>query len=199
MDNQITILVLYDTKNGNTKELAHYIAQGVEQAGAIASIRRVPSVSSTIEKIETDIPEEGDLYATNDDLLTCHGLALGSPTHFGNMTASMKYFIDGTVSTWLSGSLQDKPACVFTSSGSMHGGQESTLLTMMLPLMHHGMLMVGLPYSEPSLTQTMSGGTPYGVSKVSGTNHDRVTSQDEITLAIAQGKRLADIAIKLAN
>lgn len=195
------ILVLYYSQNGSTKDLAYQIAQGIEDSGTgiTARIRTVPKVSSTTEATESAIPDDGDLYATMDDLKHCVGLALGSATHFGNMAASMKYFWDNTVTLWLAGDLQNKPACVFTSTGSMHGGQETTLTSMMTPLLHHGMLIVGIPYSESALNTTNQGGTPYGASHVSGASHDKVMTADEKTLAKAQGKRLAKIARALTT
>lgn len=195
------ILVLYYSQNGSTKDLAYQIAQGIEDSGTgiTARIRTVPKVSSTTEATESAIPDDGDLYATMDDLKHCVGLALGSATHFGNMTASMKYFWDNTVTLWLAGDLQNKPACVFTSTGSMHGGQETTLTSMMTPLLHHGMLIVGIAYSESALNTTNQGGTPYGASHVSGASHDKVMTADEKTLAKAQGKRLAKIARALTT
>lgn len=191
------ILVLYDTNKHATKQLAYLIAQGVTDTGIKAVIRRVPKVSLVTEQTQPTIPDEGDLYCTPDEMIGCSGLAMGSPTHFGNMSASLKYFWDNTVSAWLSGELQGKPACVFTTSGSMHGGQESTLLTMMIPLLHHGMLLMGLPYAHPELSMTARGGTPYGASHVSGTEHQHVITQDEQALAIAQGVRLATLVKQL--
>lgn len=190
------ILVLYYSQNGSTKELAYQIAQGIEDSdtGLVARIRTVPKVSSNTEATESAIPDDGDLYATMDDLKHCVGLALGSATHFGNMAASMKYFWDNTVTLWLAGDLQNKPACVFTSTGSMHGGQETTLTSMMTPLLHHGMVILGIPYSESALNHTNQGGTPYGASHVSGASHDKIMSADEKALAKAQGKRLAKVA-----
>ena len=193
------VLVLYYSNYGTTKTLAYAIAQGIEDAGMTARIRTVPTVAPETTVSKPAIPDEGDLYCTMDDLKDCMGLALGSPTHFGNMAAPMKYFWDSTVTVWLAGNLQNKPASVFTATGSMHGGQETTLLTMMLPLMHHGMMMVGIPYAEPALNRTHRGGTPYGVSHVSGTAHDQPVSDDERELAIAQGYRLAISAIALAK
>lgn len=185
------VLVLYYSNYGTTKEMAYAIAQGVEDAGMTARIRTVPTVAAETTHVKPAIPEEGDLYCTMEDLKNCSGLALGSPTHFGNMAAPMKYFWDNTVTLWLAGNLQNKPACVFTATGSMHGGQESTLLTMMLPLMHHGMMLVGIPYSEPALNRTNRGGTPYGASHVSGAAHDQPVTADERELAVALGHRLA--------
>ena len=190
------ILVLYYSRNGSTKHLAYKVAQGIEQQGCEARIRTVPAVSDNMDNQQASIPDTGDLYVTAEDLAECSGLALGSPTRFGNMAAPMKYFLDSTSSQWLAGALVDKPACVFTSTGSMHGGQETTLISMMLPLFHHGMLVMGLPYTEPQLQGTKTGGTPYGVSHLSGIEGENRLSDDEQYLAIAQGKRLAQIAKK---
>lgn len=198
MANSPYVLVLYDTNQESTKKLAYLIAQGVSDAGVAVKIRRVPKVSSVTEQTAAHIPDAGDLYCSSADLAECAGLALGSPTHFGNMSASMKYFWDNTVTLWLAGDLQGKPACVFTSTGSLHGGQETTLLTMMMPLLHHGMLLMGLPYAHPELSTTVRGGTPYGASHVSGARHDYHLTQDETTLAIAQGTRLA-LLVKQLN
>ena len=171
------VLVLYYSRHGATREMARHIAQGVERAGLEARLRTVPAVSADCEATAPDIPERGDLYASLDDLAGCAGLVLGSPTRFGNMAAAMKYFLDGTTALWLNGALIDKPAAVFTSTGSLHGGQESTLLTMMLPLLHHGMVMVGLPYSEPALSATRTGGTPYGASHWAGSDNSQQSQQ----------------------
>ena len=180
--------------------MAQLIARGVESVtDAKARIRTVPKVSANCEATESEIPSRGDPYCELQDLEECAGVALGSPTRFGNMAAPMKYFLDGTTALWLKGALIGKPAAVFTSTGSMHGGNESTLLTMMLPLMHHGMLMVGLPYSEPTLSSTQSGGTPYGASHVGGALDDKKITEDEKKLCIALGKRLAETALKLAK
>ncbi|SMF02482.1 NAD(P)H:quinone oxidoreductase [Pseudogulbenkiania subflava] len=193
------ILVLYYSQHGATRELARLIARGIESVpGCQARLRTVPKVSTVCEATEAAVPEAGAPYVERRDLAECIGLALGSPTRFGNMAAALKYFLDGTSAEWMAGTLAGKPACLFTTSASMHGGQESTLLSMMLPLMHHGMLILGLPYTEPALSSTQSGGTPYGVSHVAGLNNDRRISEDEKTLAIAQGKRLAEAALKLA-
>ena len=193
------ILVLYYSQGGAVREMAQLIARGVESVGGIkARIRTVPKVSTNCEATEPDIPASGDPYCELQDLLECIGIALGSPTRFGNMAAPMKYFLDGTSGLWLKGALIGKPACVFTSTGSMHGGNETTLLTMMLPLMHHGMMMVGLPYSEPELSSTQSGGTPYGASHVGGALDDKKITEDEKKLCLALGKRLAETALKLA-
>ncbi|MCA1323127.1 NAD(P)H:quinone oxidoreductase [Herbaspirillum sp. alder98] len=193
-----TILVLYYSRHGATRKLAELIAQGVESvAGCDARLRTVPAVSTVTEAVEAEVPASGAPYVDADDLLQCHGLALGSPTRFGNMASAMKYFWDGTAPQWLSGTLSGKPAAVFTSTGSLHGGQESTLLTMMLPLLHHGMLLVGLPYTHPELMNTHSGGTPYGASHWAGVNGNQPLSDDSRTLAIALGKRLAETAKQL--
>lgn len=193
------ILVLYYSQGGAVRNMAQLIARGIESvSGAKARVRTVPKVSANCEATEPDIPASGDPYVELKDLEECAGLALGSPTRFGNMAAPMKYFLDGTSGLWLKGALINKPACVFTSSGSMHGGNETTLLTMMLPLMHHGMLMLGLPYSEPALSTTSSGGTPYGASHIGGAMDDKPISEDEKKLCIALGKRLAETALKLS-
>ncbi len=192
----IKILVLYYSRNGTTAEMAQHIARGVASvSGAEALLRTVPEVSSVCEKTAESIPSQGAIYATLDDLKQCHGLALGSPTHFGNMAAALKYFIDSTTETWLSGALIGKPAGVFTSTGSLHGGQESTLLSMMLPLMHHGMLLLGLPYTETALRETTSGGTPYGPSH-SAMEHNALSAHEK-DLCRALGARLASTALLL--
>jgi NAD(P)H dehydrogenase (quinone) len=194
----ITLLVLYYSRHGSTRRMAEFIAQGIESvAGCDARLRTVPAVSSVAHATESDVPAEGAPYVELADLEECAGLALGSPTRFGNMSAAMKYFWDGTASQWLSGTLTDKPACVFTSTGSMHGGQESTLLSMMLPLMHHGMLLLGIPYSNPELMTTSSGGTPYGASHWAGMDGNIPISDDSRKLAIALGRRLAETALQL--
>jgi NAD(P)H dehydrogenase (quinone) len=196
----LEILVLYYSQGGAVTQMAQLIARGIEGVkGVSARIRTVPKVSTNCEATETDIPSDGAPYAELKDLEECEGLALGSPTRFGNMAAPMKYFLDSTSSLWLKGAMIDKPACVFTSSGSMHGGNESTLLSMMLPLLHHGMILLGIPYSEPSLSNTQSGGTPYGASHIGGTMDDKPMTEDEKKLCIALGKRLAETALKLAN
>ncbi|CAN4273994.1 WrbA Multimeric flavodoxin WrbA [Methylophilaceae bacterium] len=192
------ILVLYYSQGGAVKEMAQLIARGIESvSGAKARIRTVPKVSANCEATEADIPANGDPYVELSDLQECIGLVMGSPTHFGNMAAPMKYFLDGTVGLWLKGELIGKPAAVFTSTGSMHGGNETTLLTMMLPLIHHGMLIVGLPYSEHELSSTQSGGTPYGASHIGGAMDNKPITADEKKLCLALGKRLAEIALKL--
>jgi NAD(P)H dehydrogenase (quinone) len=194
------ILVLYYSRHGAVKEMAHLIARGVEQVpGASARLRTVPEVSTVCEAVEDSIPAAGAPYVEHRDLEECIGLALGSPTRFGNMAAPMKYFLDTTSGLWLKGALEGKPAAVFTSTSSLHGGQETTLLTMMLPLLHHGMVMVGLPYSEPELIATTAGGTPYGASHLAGPASDQPLAEEEKKLCIAQGKRLAQLALKLAS
>jgi NAD(P)H dehydrogenase (quinone) len=194
----INILVLYYSKSGATWELAKLIAEGVESIpGASAVLRTVPNVSCNTEATQSSIPDDGPPYAEYSDLETCDGLALGSPTRFGNMAAPMKYFLDGSVGQWLSGSLSGKPASVFSSTGSLHGGQESTLLSMMIPLLHHGMVICGLPYSNPELSETATGGTPYGVTHLAGPKGNLPISAEEKKLALAQGKRLAEIALAL--
>jgi NAD(P)H dehydrogenase (quinone) len=192
------ILVLYYSQGGSVRRLADCIAEGIErESGAAARLRTVPKVAPVTQTTEPAVPPTGAPYCTHEDLAQCIGLALGSPTRFGNMAAPLKYFLDSTTGLWLSGALAGKPACVFTSSASMHGGQESTLLSMMLPLMHHGMLLVGLPYSEAALSQTQSGGTPYGPSHVAGSGDDHPITADERTLCIAMGQRLAQTALRL--
>jgi len=192
------ILVLYYSQGGAVRDMAHLIARGIESIQGInARIRTVPKVSANCEATEPEIPESGDPYVELHDLEECAGLALGSPTRFGNMAAPMKYFLDGTSGLWLKGALIDKPACVFTSSGSLHGGNETTLITMMLPLIHHGMILLGIPYSEHSLSTTQTGGTPYGASHIGGVMDDQKISEDEKKLCIALGKRLAETALKL--
>lgn len=196
----LPILVLYYTQHGATLNLAREIARGINSvAGCEAVLRTVPKVSAVCEAVAADIPAEGAPYATAADLKNCAALALGSPTRFGNMAAAMKYFLDGTIAQWLLGELIGKPATVFTSTASQHGGQESTLLTMMLPLLHHGMLISGVPFSEAALSHTHSGGTPYGASHVAGSEGKPDLSKDEQQIAFAQGKRLAELALKLAD
>ena len=189
------VLVLYYSRNGHVKMLAEQIAQGVEMSGVEARLRTVPSVSTVCESTEQSIPESGDIYCTEDDLANCSGLLIGSPTRFGNMAAPLKYFLDGTGGLWASGALIGKPAGVFTSTSSMHGGQEATLLSMMTPLLHHGMLIAGIPYSESALTSTQRGGTPYGSSHVESDS----LSNDEQNICRAQGKRIAQLATTLKN
>jgi NAD(P)H dehydrogenase (quinone) len=200
MTRNLTILVLFYSRHGSTKKLAELIAQGIESVpGCDARLRTVPAISTVAEATEPDIPAEGAPYVELDDLEQCAGLALGSPTRFGNMASAMKYFWDGTSAQWLSGTLSGKPACVFTSTGSLHGGQESTLLSMMLPLLHHGMIVLGVPYTHPELMTTESGGTPYGASHWSGLNGSHPISNDTKTLAIVLGRRLAETAQKLRS
>ncbi len=194
------ILVLYYSPGGTTAEMANIIARGVEEVEGIqARVRTVPNVSPTSEQSEASIPEEGPLYATTDDLIECDGLILGCPTHYGNMPAAMKYFIDNTSALWMGGKLAGKPAAVFSASSSMHGGQESTLLTMMLPLLHHGMLIVGLPYTETELFKTKTGGSPYGASRLTDDLEATPLSDDERKLCLAIGRRVATTAKKLAQ
>ncbi|BBT18206.1 NAD(P)H:quinone oxidoreductase, type IV [Pseudomonas sp. 1D4] len=193
------VLVLYYSRHGATERMARQIARGVELAGLEARLRTVPAVSADCEASAPDIPAEGAPYATLDDLKGCAGLALGSPTRFGNMAAPLKYFIDGTSSLWLSGELVGKPAAVFTSTASLHGGQESTLLSMLLPLLHHGMLITGIPYSEPALLSTTGGGTPYGASHYAGADGKRGLDEQESALCRALGQRLAQTALRLEN
>jgi NAD(P)H dehydrogenase (quinone) len=198
--NQPYILVLYYSRSGATATMARQIAEGVESIGGIqARLRCVPPVSPTCEAVAPEIPQEGAIYAELDDLRHCAGLALGSPTRFGNMAAPMKYFLDSTNNLWLNGALINKPACAFTSSSSLHGGQESTLLTMLVPLLHHGMVFAGLPYSETELIETQAGGTPYGASHVAGARNDRQIDPSERTLCTAQGKRIAKLALALQS
>lgn len=193
------ILVLYYSRNGSVAAMAREICRGVESLGVIARLRTVPPVSTVSEATQPEIPQDGPVYVHHDDLRECSGLILGSPTRFGNMAAPMKYFLDTTSGPWLSGALAGKPAAVFTSTSTMHGGQESTLLTMMMPLLHHGMLITGIPYTEPSLSGTQSGGTPYGASHVAGTGTGPAAlTRDEITLCNALGRRVAQFALKLA-
>ena len=195
------ILVLYYSRNHSTKHLAEEIAHGIESANTPlqARVRTVPSVSPDNQASTSPIPTEGAAYASLDDLKNCQALALGSPTRFGNMAAPLRYFLDQTGPLWQAGSLINKPACVFTSSNSMHGGQETTPLSMMLPLLHHGMLILGGPYSEPALLNTQSGGSPYGASHVSGTNETCELTKDEGNIARAQGKRLAEITQRMLH
>lgn len=194
----LTILVLYYSRHGATRKLAELIAQGVDSvAGCEARLRTVPAVSTVAEATEPAIPAHGAPYVEFGDLEECAGLALGSPTRFGNMASAMKYFWDGTTTQWLSGALEGKPACVFTSTGSLHGGQEATLLSMMLPLMHHGMLLLGLPYTLPGLMTTSSGGSPYGATHWSGANGTQQISDETRILTIALGRRLAETVFKL--
>lgn len=194
----VKILILYYSRDGSTTEMANLISRGVESVNeSEAVLRTVPEVSTVCEKIADTIPLEGAIYANLDDLRHCDGLALGSPTRFGNMAAPLKYFLDSTTELWFTSALSGKPAGVFTSTGSMHGGQETTLLSMMLPLMHHGMVILGLPYSENALRETTSGGTPYGPSRA--TNEGIPITEHEKTLCLALGKRLAQMAHRLKS
>ena len=194
------ILVLYYSQHGAVRQMAQLIARGVESVPDVrARLRTVPKVSTITESVAPDIPETGAPYATHADLQECIAVAMGSPARFGNMAAAMKYFWDSTSSVWMQHTLVGKPAALFTSSGTMHGGQESTLLSMMLPLMHHGMVIVGLPYSEAELLTTQQGGTPYGASHVAGLANDQAITEAEKKLCIALGKRLAHVALKLAT
>jgi NAD(P)H dehydrogenase (quinone) len=193
------ILVLYYSRHGATAEMARQVCRGIESVpGMGARLRTVPAVSAVSEAVEDAIPASGPPYATLDDLKECAGLVLGSPTRFGNMAASLKYFLDGTAGLWLSGELAGKPAGVFTSTSSLHGGQEATLLSMMLPLLHHGMLMVGLPYTDTGLMETTAGGTPYGPSHLAGANSDKSVTELEQRLCRALGARVADVARRLS-
>ena len=195
----LKILVLYYSQNGSVLNLAREIAKGIDSmAGCEAVLRTVPKVSTVCEQVADSIPDSGAPYVSVEDLRTCAGLAMGSPTRFGNMAAAMKYFLDGTSGVWLSGDLIGKPASVFTSSSSMHGGQESTLLTMMVPLLHQGMMVMGVPYSEADVGSTKTGGTPYGASHVSGSEGKNQLSPAEKRIAFAQGKRLAQTALQLS-
>jgi NAD(P)H dehydrogenase (quinone) len=193
------VLVLYYSPGGTTAEVANVIAHGVEQVdGVQARVRTVPPVSAVSEQVENTIPDSGPLYACNDDLQQCDGLVMGAPTHFGNMPAALKHFIDNTSPLWMSGALVGKPAGVFTASTSLHGGQETTLLTMMLPLLHHGMLIVGLPYTERELFRTRTGGSPYGASRLTDDLETHPLSEEERTLCLTLGQRVATAAKKLS-
>ena len=193
-----TVLILYYSRHGATVGMAQHVARGVESvAGCEAVLRTVPEISEVCEAVADSVPAQGAPYVSLDDLKMCDALALGSPGRFGNMAAPLKYFLEKTSSLWLSGSLVGKPAGVFTSTSSLHGGQESTLLSMMLPLLHHGMLITGLPYAEADLISTQSGGTPYGPTHVSGSDSARPLTDEEKRLCFALGKRLAQLAQKL--
>ena len=196
----LEILVLYYSRNGSIKEMAKFVARGVNSVeGVEAFIRTVPEVSTKTEATELTIPSQGDMYAKLSDLRKCNGLILGSPTRFGNMAAALKYFLESASPLWLDGSLENKPASVFTASSSIHGGNETTLLSMHLPLLHLGMLIMGVPYSVPSLSKTLSGGTPYGASHVSGDNHQNEMTDDEKKICFAQGERMALLVKKLGD
>jgi NAD(P)H dehydrogenase (quinone) len=194
------ILVLFYSRKGATAELARQVCRGVESVtGARARLRTVPAVASVVEAPQPAVPAEGPPYATHDDLRECDGLVLGSPTRFGNMAAPLKFFLDGTSALWVSGALAGKPAGVFTSTQTLHGGQETTLLSMMLPLLHHGMYIVGLPYTDAALSTTRSGGSPYGASHFAGDDTQPRLSEEERTLAVHLGRRVAELAVKLAT
>jgi NAD(P)H dehydrogenase (quinone) len=194
----VDVLVLYYSVGGSVRRMAELLAEGVERVpGTLARLRTVPRVFTNIGE-EKAVPLEGPPYCELEDLAQCAGLALGSPTRFGNMAAPLKHFLDGSSLLWHSGALAGKPACVFTSTGSLHGGQETTLVSMMLPLLHHGMLVFGLPYTQAELNATRAGGTPYGASHFAGLADDLAFSPDERALCIAQGRRLAQLALKLA-
>ncbi|MCU7880924.1 MAG: NAD(P)H:quinone oxidoreductase [Candidatus Thiodiazotropha sp. (ex Lucinoma aequizonata)] len=192
------VLILYYSRHGATAEMAQMIARGVEEVtGASGRLRTVPEVSTLCEATEDTIPESGSPYVSKDDMSECDGLILGSPTRFGNMAAPMKYFLDTTSQLWMSGSLIDKPAAVFTSTSSLHGGQESTLLSMMLPLLHHGMLLLGIPYSETALLHTSTGGTPYGASHLAGSDNKLPLTDEEKRICKTQGRRMAETTLRL--
>lgn len=198
LDSQPYVLVVYYSRHGATAQMADLIARGIESVSGIsAKIRTVPTVSPVTEAIEPPVPEKGAPYVTLEEVEHCSGLILGSPTRFGNMAAPLKYFLDSTLALWLSGKLIGLPAGVFTSTSSLHGGQEATLLSMMLPLLHHGALIVGVPYSESALNETQTGGTPYGPSHVAGMESNLSISEHEKALCKALGKRVADISLKL--
>ena len=194
------VLVLYYSRYGATEKMAQLLARGIAQvSGMQAKVRTVPSVSAKSEATEPEVPSEGAVYCSEEDLKNCSGLIIGSPTRFGNMAAALKYFLDGTSAIWASGSLIDKPVATFTSTSSLHGGQETTLLTMAIPLIHHGMVFCGIPYSEAALNTTTTGGTPYGASHLAGAKGNNPISDDEATLCAALGKRVATIAQKLTK
>ena len=193
------ILILYYSRYGATEKMAKEIARGVLAENMEVRLRTVPAVSAVAEAVAPSVPAEGSIYVTKEDFKDCAGLALGSPTRFGNMAAALKYFLDGTADLWFAGSLVNKPASVFTSTASLHGGQESTLLSMMLPLLHHGAVIFGIPYTEPALNKTLSGGTPYGASHYAGPEGKLPLSADELALCYKQGVRLAQLAKKLAK
>jgi NAD(P)H dehydrogenase (quinone) len=194
------ILVLYYSRTGAVRQMAKLLARGIDGvSGARARLRTVPAISTVCEAVEPEVPDSGAPYAELKDLEECAGLAMGSPTRFGNMAAPLKYFLDSTSGLWLKGALSGKPAAVFTSTATLHGGQETTLVSMMLPLLHHGMFIVGLPYTEPELTSTSTGGSPYGASHVAGVDAARVISSEEQRLCVALGHRLATAALKLAQ
>jgi len=192
------ILVLYYSRHGATRKMAEAIALGVESVSGIeARLRTVPEISSECEAVSDTIPATGDLYCTDEDLRQCAGLVMGSPTRFGTMAAPLKYYLETSSDLWMNGALINKPAAVFTSTSSLHGGQEATLLSMMVPLLHHGMILAGLPYSETALLETQTGGTPYGASHVAGKSGDQPVDRTELQLCQAQGKRIAELALRL--
>ena len=194
------VLVLYYSRHGATEKMAQLLARGIEHVtGMEAKVRTVPDVSANSETTEPEVPSEGAIYCTEEDLKNCSGLIIGSPTRFGNMAAALKYFLDGTSAIWASGSLIDKPVATFTSTSSLHGGQETTLLTMAIPLIHHGMVFCGIPYSEAALNTTTTGGTPYGASHLAGAKGNNPISDEEAALCAALGKRVATIAMKLTS
>lgn len=193
------VLVLYYSHHGATAEMARLVARGIEEVPGVTSrIRTVPEVSTVAEAVEDTIPDSGAPYAAHDDLRECSGLALGSPTRFGNMAAPLKYFLDSTSGLWIEGTLSGKPAAVFTSTSSLHGGQETTLVSMMLPLLHHGMLVLGIPYTETELLTTEAGGTPYGPSHLAGSDSKRPITETERNLCVAMGRRLAQTVARLS-
>lgn len=192
------VLVLYYSRHGATRQMAEAIARGVESVSGIeARLRTVPDISAECEAVADVIPSDGDLYGSEEDLRQCSGLILGSPTRFGTMAAPLKYFLEITSNLWMNGALIDKPAAAFTSTASLHGGQEATLLSMMVPLLHHGMILAGIPYSQTGLLETRSGGTPYGASHVAGKSGDNPVDPTELELCVAQGKRVAELALRL--
>lgn len=193
------VLVLYYSRHGATRQMAEAIARGVESVSGIeARLRTVPDISAECEAVADVIPSDGDLYCSEEDLRQCSGLILGSPTRFGTMAAPLKYFLESTSNLWMNGALIDKPAAAFTSTASLHGGQEATLLSMMVPLLHHGMILAGIPYSQTGLLETRSGGTPYGASHVAGKSGDNPVDPTELELCVAQGKRVAELALRLS-
>ncbi|WP_086482028.1 NAD(P)H:quinone oxidoreductase [Oceanospirillum sanctuarii] len=192
------VLVLYYSRHGATRTMAEAIARGIESvSGVEARLRTVPEISAECEAVSDTIPAEGDLYCTDEDLRQCSGLVLGSPTRFGTMAAPLKYYLETTSNLWMNGALIDKPAAAFTSTASLHGGQEATLLSMMVPLLHHGMILAGIPYSQTGLLETRTGGTPYGASHVAGKSGENPVDPTELELCVAQGKRVAELALRL--
>jgi len=192
------VLVLYYSRHGATRQMAESIARGVESVSGIeARLRTVPDISAECEAVADVIPSDGDLYCSEEDLRQCSGLILGSPTRFGTMAAPLKYYLETTSNLWMNGALIDKPAAAFTSTASLHGGQEATLLSMMVPLLHHGMILAGIPYSQTGLLETRTGGTPYGASHVAGKSGDNPVDPTELELCVAQGKRVAELALRL--